>query len=398
VLVGAAQAVDRVRRLDGKGLTNHAQIDWPALIRFKRTFTDPFPKAREDGFLQAGIETFHGCARFLGKTSITVADQVLEGKHILVATGAWPAQLGIPGEEHLTRSDQFMDLEELPRRILFVGGGFIAFEFAHVAARAGSAVTILHRGARPLERFDPDLVAKLLERTGALGIDVRTETKVVAVEGGSDPLKVKASTASGEETFEADMAVHAAGRVPQLADLDLPTAEVESSRRGVTVNQYLQSVSNPTVYAAGDAANGGGLPETPVAQYEGSLVAGNLLNGNQQAANFLGVASVVYTIPPLARVGPTEEEARQQGLDFDVKQGDSSSWYSARRVAEPASAYKLLVDKQSSSILGAHLLGPEADELANVFVLAMRAGLRAETLKEALFVYPTQASNITSML
>jgi len=398
VLVGSAQAVDLTRRLQGKGLTNDTQIDWPALIRFKRTFTDPFPAAREGSFLKAGIETIHGTARFVSQTSIQVGDDVLEAKYIVVATGAWPAALNIPGEEQLTHSDQFMDLNELPKRIVFVGGGYIAFEFAHVAARAGSAVTILHQGQRPLERFDPDLVARLLVRTRALGIDVRTKTRVVGVERSGGHLIVTASTDAKEERVEADLAVHAAGRAPDLGDLDLGAAGVVSSRRGVTVNEYLQSVSNPAVYAAGDAANGGGLPDTPVSAYEGKLVGENLLNGNKRVANFLGVASVVYTIPSLGRVGLTAEEAQQQGLDFRVNQGDTSSWYSARRVAEPTSGYKVLIENGSNIILGAHLMGPEADELTNVFALAIRARLPVGVLKETLFVYPTQASNIQYML
>lgn len=134
-------------------------------MRFKRSFTDPFPKAREEGFINAGIETFHGHARFVDATSVQVGGQVLEGKHVVIATGAWPARLNIPGEEHLTRSDQFLELDELPKRLVFIGGGYIAFEFSHVAARAGSRVTILHQGERPLEHFDSDLVAKLMRRT-----------------------------------------------------------------------------------------------------------------------------------------------------------------------------------------------------------------------------------------
>jgi glutathione reductase (NADPH) len=110
------------------------------------------------------------------------------------------------------------------------------------------------------------------------------------------------------------------------------------------------------------------------------------------------VASVVYTIPALGRVGLTEEEAQHQGLNFRVNQGDTSSWYSARRVAEPTSGYKVLVEKGSDIILGAHLIGPEADELTTVFALAIRARLPVEVLKETLFVYPTQASNIQYML
>ncbi len=249
-----------------------------------------------------------------------------------------------------------------------------------------------------MEHFDPDLVARLVERTRALGIDLRTNTRVIAVEGSPGQFRVVASVYSKSEAFDADMVVHAAGRSPELADLDLPAAGVEFDRRGVAVNEYLQSVSNPSVFSAGDAANSGGLPETPLAQYEGSLVARNLLEENKLRADYRGMASVVYSIPPLAAVGLTEDEAQRQGLKFTVSQAETSSWYSARRVAEPASMYKVLVEKDSGKILGAHLLGPEADELANVFALAVRAGMHADVLKETLFVYPTQASNVASML
>ncbi|HEX7359658.1 MAG TPA: NAD(P)/FAD-dependent oxidoreductase [Bryobacteraceae bacterium] len=398
ILVGAAEIIDRERRMQNRGISPGSRIDWRSLIRFKRTFTDPFPKAREDSFRSAGIETLHGRARFAGRNSVQVNDDVLEASHLLIATGAWPAKLNIPGEEHLTRSDQFLELDELPKRLIFIGGGYIAFEFSHVAARAGSQVTILHKGERPLERFDADLVGKLVERTRKLGIEIRTKTKAIEVQGKPGRLKVIASADSKTETFEANVVVHAAGRAPELADLDLPAADVEFDSRGVKVSPYLQSVSNPAVYAAGDAANSGGLPQTPIADYEGDLVARNLLEGNQYTADFRGMSSVVFTIPPLARVGLTEEDARRQGRSFEVKQGDTSGWYSARRVAEEASAYKTLLDMDSGRILGAHLIGPEADELANIFVLAIRAGIDTNILKKAPFAYPTQASNIKWMV
>lgn len=398
VLVGAAEVIDRERRMLNKGIADASRMEWPALIRFKRTFTDPFPKSREDALRSAGIETFHGRARFLGPGSVQVNGDVLEAKHVVIATGAWPAKLNIPGEDHLTRSDQFLELENLPKRLIFIGGGYIAFEFSHVAARAGSQVTILHQGERPLEHFDPDLVAKLVQRTRALGIDVHTKTKATAIEGSAGKLTVNTATNSKTESFEAEMVVHAAGRAPEIADLNLAAAKVEFDRRGIKVNSFLQSVSNPAVYAAGDCADSGGLPETPFADYEGSLAARNLLEGNKHETDFRGMATVVFTIPPLARVGLTEEEARKKKVVVDVKQGDTSGWYSARRVAETASAYKVLVDKNSGRIVGAHLLGPEADEFANVFVLAISAGIEAATLKDTLFVYPTQASNIEWMV
>jgi glutathione reductase (NADPH) len=399
VLVGAASIIDWQRRMQSKGVRDGgAAIDWPELIRFKRTFTDPFPKAAEASLKQAGITTCHGPAKFTGPNTIQVDGTTLEGRNVLIATGAWPRKLDIPGEQRLTRSDQFMELERLPKRIIFVGGGYVAFEFAHVAARAGSDVTILHRGKRPLEEFDPDLVGRLLKRTRDVGIGVHTETSVIAVGENAGRYSVSATTPSESQSFEADLVVHAAGRAPEIADLNLSAAGVEFDARGVKVNEYLQSISNPAVYAAGDVASSGGWPNTPAAEYEGHLAARNLLEGNKHKANYAGQASVVYSIPPLARIGMLEEDARRQGLKYKVNQADTSGCYAARRVAEPCSAFKILLEEGTHRILGAHLLGPEADELANVFALAMRSGLTAAALKDAMFAYPTQASNVQWMV
>src|SRR5262249_45631586 len=148
-------------------------------------------------------------------------------------------------------------------------------------------------------------------------------------------------------------------------------------KRGVLVNAYLQSVSNPRVYAAGDAAATDGPLLTPVAVLEGHVVASNLLKGNQRTADYRGVASVVFTIPPLAQVGLTEEKARALGVKFRVHQEETAWWYSARRVGEKTSAFKVLVDDDTGRIVGASLIGPHAEEAVNVFALAIRAGLTA---------------------
>src|SRR5919198_2448460 len=173
VLVGAAELVDWSHRMQGKAVdAPRPTADWPALMRFKRTFTGHVPRDREEGFAEAGIVAFHGRARFVDRTALRVGNDTLAGRHVLIATGMQPAHLGLPGEEHLTTSEQFLELEQLPRRIIFVGGGYISFEFAHVAARAGAQVQLLHRGARPLGSFDPDLVDQLVQLTRGLGIEV----------------------------------------------------------------------------------------------------------------------------------------------------------------------------------------------------------------------------------
>jgi glutathione reductase (NADPH) len=399
VLVGAAEAVDWIRRMNGKGIqAERLQIDWPELMRFKRSFTEPVPKRREDEFAKSGIAAFHGQARFVGPTTLQVGEETLKGRFVVIAAGMVPADLKIPGTGYLTTSDQFLELNELPRRIVFVGGGYIAFEFAHVAARAGSQVTVLHRGPRPLALFDPDLVDQLVERTRELGIDVHLGTEAIGIERSFPQLIVRALASGETGTFQAEMVVHAAGRVPEINDLNLDVAGIEWDKRGVRVNEFLQSVSIPSVYAAGDAAASGGPPLAPVASYEGQIVAANVLNGNRETPNYLGIPSVVFTIPQLAAVGLSESEASEQNLKFRVKKEMTSTWYSSRRVAETYSGYKVLVEESTDRILGAHILGSEAGEVINLFALAIRSGMHATDLKHMLFAYPTSGSNLTRML
>jgi len=399
VLVGTAELLDFSRRLLEKHtVKGKLTIDWQELIRFKRSFTDPVPREKESSFEKVGIKSFHGRAKFVDANSLEVAGQRLTARFIVIAAGARPASLGIPGEEHLINSTQFLELEWLPTEIAFVGGGYIAMEFAHVAVRAGARVSILHRGTRVLEGFDPDLVSSLSGRTQELGISLHTGTTVEAIEKSGPKFVVHARREGKKTSFTCDLAVHAAGRVPDIDDLDLESAHVEREKKGVKVNEYLQSVSNPSIYAGGDAAASDGMPLTPVAGYDGKVIAANVLSGNQVKAEYDAIPTVVFTIPPLASVGMAEETAKRNGLRFRRNHMEIGGWYSSRRVGERTAAFKVLVEERSERILGAHLLGPAAEETINLFALAMRKAITASDLKQVLFAYPTHASDVQYMV
>ncbi len=395
VLVGAAEVVDWTRRMRGHGIAGDARIDWRELARFKRTFVEPVPAMKERGFASAGIAMFHGDARFVGPNALTVGGTLLKSRQVLIASGAMPAPLGVPGEEYLIDSARFLELEAFPRRIVFVGGGYVSLEFAHVAARAGAEVHIIHRGERPLERFDPDLVVRLVEATRTLGIEVHLKNEVVRVDKTAEGVRVVTSTGL---SVDADLAVHGAGRVPEIDNLDLEAAGIERNRFGVSVTEFLQSVSNPAVYAAGDAAGTGAPKLTPVSSMDGHVAASNMLEGNHLRPDHPEIPSVVFTVPPLASVGLSEHAARERGLAFDVHHEDTSRWYSTRRVAGTHSAFKTIVERGTGRILGAHILGFEAVEVINVFAIAMRAKMAAAEIKQTLFAYPSGASDISYMV
>ncbi|HET7370692.1 MAG TPA: NAD(P)/FAD-dependent oxidoreductase [Gammaproteobacteria bacterium] len=400
VLRRGAEVIEAARLMQGKGIdrSDELRIDWRKLVKFKRTFTESVPESKEKSFKDSGMSTFHGRAAFVDERTLDVGGQRVQADRIALANGSRPMPLPIDGEEHLIHSDQFMELETLPRRLVFAGGGYITFEFAHMAARAGAEVTILERSERPLGPFDADLVGQLVERSRAAGIDVRMKAEVNRIERSGDSFAVTATIDDKTETFDADGVVHGAGRVPATEGLELQRGGVRYDKPGVEVNEFLQSVSNPAVYAAGDVAATDGPPLTPVAGLEGGAVATNLLEGNNKTVDYSGVPSCVFTIPPLASVGLSESDAKEQGVDCDCQFTDMSSWYLARRVGETHAAAKVLVGKQDGRILGAHLLGPECEQMINFFAIAVRKGWTKDDLSDIVSAYPSSASYVASLL
>ncbi|MBL8580278.1 MAG: NAD(P)/FAD-dependent oxidoreductase [Mesorhizobium sp.] len=398
MLIAVTEGVEWARSLDGKGFEAQTAVNWPDMIAFKRTFTDAMPGRIEGGLEKAGITVLHGEARFTGRDRIEVNGETLSARHFHLATGARPMTLNIPGEELLATSTDFLELPEKPDRVVFVGGGFIAMEFAHIAKRAGARdVTVLEMMDRPLGNFDPDLVAILSEATAELGVDLRTQAKVLKIEKNGGGFTVTYETPTDVQTAGCDLVVHATGRVPNIDHLNLETAGVEYSHRGIKVSPFMRT-TNPAIFAAGDCADSG--PNlTPVSANEGRIAAKNLLAGkDEREVSYPPIPSVVFTLPQLASVGLSEAAARDKGLDFDTHFDKTAGWYSSLRVGARHTAYKVLVERGTGKILGAHLIGPGAEEQINLFAMAMATGLTANRIKGLIFAYPSFASDISSMV
>ncbi|MGB3761663.1 MAG: NAD(P)/FAD-dependent oxidoreductase [Ornithinimicrobium sp.] len=399
ILRRGAEIIDHARLMRGKGIDDaDLSINWADLMKHKHGFTDPVPQNMEDGLTSSGVTTLHGHARFTGPHQLEIDGSPYDADRFLVATGARPRALDFEGHPHLIDSTDFLDLEELPARILFVGGGFISFEFAHIAARAGSSPVIVDRGERPLKSFDPDLVELLVDRGQQVGIDLRRTTTIVDVRPSEGGYQVTLEHAGTHETIQTDLVVHGAGRVAELADLGLDAAGVEWDERGIRVAEHLQSTSNPAIWAAGDSADTDGMPLTPVAVSEAKVAASNMIKGTTSAPDYAGIATAVFTIPELTRVGMLESEARASGIDLAVRYSDTSGWYSNYRIGETTAAAKILIDQSTDTIVGAHLLGPEYGELVNTLALAIKLGLTTRQLKSATAAYPTVGSDLGSML
>ena len=399
ILRRGAEIIDSARLMRGKGIDDAGlSINWPDLMKHKHGFTDPVPQNMEDGLAGNGVTTLHDQARFTGPRQIEIDRDPCDADRFLIATGARPRPLDFPGHEHLIDSTDFLDLDALPQRILFVGGGFISFEFAHIAARAGSSPVIVDRGERPLKNFDPDLVDLLVDRGREVGIDLRRTTTIVEVQPSDGAYKVTLEHAGAQETIHTDLVVHGAGRVAELADLGLDAAGVEWGEHGIKVAGHLQSTTNSAVWAAGDSADTEGMPLTPVAVSEAKVAASNMIKGTTMTPDYAGIPTAVFTIPELARVGMLESEAREHGIDLAVRYSDTSGWYSNYRIGETTAAAKVLIDQSNDQIVGAHLLGPGYGELINTLGLAIKLGLTTRQLKSVTAAYPTVGSDLGSML
>lgn len=398
VLAGAAELIGRNRNLKGKGIASENSIDWSDLMAFKTTFVEGIPESTEEKFEKAGIAYFHGTASFTDTNTIRVGEHELTGGKILIATGAKPATLDIKGEDLLMNSEGFLDLEKLPEKIAFIGGGYISFEFAHIAAEAGAEVHLIHNNDKPLKNFDPDLVEALVDSLKKLGITFHLNTKTEKISRSGEHYILEAKEEGKALTLEVGAVIHGAGRVPNIDELDLDKGGVEADKKGVSVNDHMRSVSNPDVYAAGDVSGSPGLSLTPIAGLEARAVTANLLNEGNKTPNYTATPSVVFTYPMLAAVGMTEDEAKKSGKDIKVNLVDMSDWYTYKRMGELPSMAKVILDKSDGTILGAHILNSNAEHLINYFTIAMRHGLTAEQLSDTLFAYPTDGSDVQYLL
>jgi len=398
VLVAAGHALHEIDRAFIHHITvGKPKLDWAALIDREKDMIKDIPTNLARSMAKRNVEVIKGRAAFTGPNIIRVGDRRLEANHVVIATGSKPRPLPIPGAELMITSDEMLSERELPASVIFVGGGVIALEFGHVYARAGSNVTILEALPQLLPAMDADAVARLQTESERIGIRVRTAVSVRRIERVNGRLRVHFTHEGAEHAADAERVVNGAGRVANIATLDLAAGQVEHANGRIAIDHYLRSTSNPNVYVCGDAVPTS--PQlSPIATYEGEIVGRNIVEGPKHAPDYASMATSVYTVPPLASVGLTEAAARQAGFAVDVHTNDMLDWFSAKTYAETVAWSKVIVDQSTDRILGAHFVGHSGQELVNIFGLAMRFSITASQIRENIYAYPTFSSDIKHML
>ena len=395
VFVRASEVLDEVRRAGDHGIrTGETSIDWEEVWRRKHAFTDSVAESTDRSLASKGVVRIRGVARFVSPDALIAADDELHAGAFVIATGSTPRRLTFPGADLVKTTDDILELRRPPERLVILGAGVVAFEFGFVFARVGTKVTILMHSTRALAGFDDDFAAHAVDFGRSIGIEFVPSTTITRILPTSDSAAVELTHEAGSDVREADFVLNAAGRVPAIDALDLPAANVETSRRGVVVDDYLRSTTNRRVFAGGDAH--GVFQLSPVASYEGRVIARNYLEGDVVKADYNVVPQAIYTTPPLATVGWTETEARRNGRPVKVRTSDMKSWKVYAIAGEPVAWAKVVADAETDRILGAQLFGAGAADSIHVFALAIRCGLTAADLREAVYAYPTFASAIKS--
>jgi glutathione reductase (NADPH) len=340
-----------------------------------------------------GVERFQGRARLVDPHTVEVNGQRITAEYILIATGGWPWMPDIPGIEHAVSSNEMFYLEELPRRVVIVGGGYIAVEFASILNGLGVETTLLYRSGLFLRGFDEEMRLHLAEEMRKKGVDLRFNTEVIErIERCGGALQV---VLDGDTTLTTDLVLFATGRRPLTADLGLGHAGVACNELGaIIVDEYSQT-STPNIYAVGDVTDRVNL--TPVALAEGMAVAKTLFDGSPTKPDHTAVPTSIFTLPNLGTVGLTEGQARAICDEVDIYRTAFRPLKHTLSGRDERTLMKLVVDAETDRVLGVHMVGPDAGEIIQGFAVALKAGATKAVFDATIGIHPTSAEEFVTM-
>ena len=371
-----------------------ATFSWPTLVAAKEKEVSRLSDIYRTNLVKSGVE-IHACrASVEGPNLVRLGTGAqVTAKHILIATGSRPEQHPtIPGIDRSISSNEIFDLQVFPKRLLAIGSGYIALEFASVFARLGSAVTVMFRGDEILRGFDGDMRAGLTEALREAGVVLRPRTLPTRIEQVADGLRVYLDDGS---TLDVDQVLAATGRAPASWGLGLEEVGVKLDRHGAVEVDRFSTSTVPSIHAVGDVTNRVNL--TPVAIREGHLLADMLFGGRDRAVNHDNVASAVFTTPEIGSVGLTEEEAR---LRFDLVDVYKSSFRPMKATLSgraEKTVMKIVVDGITDRVLGVHILGHDAGEMIQLIGIAITMGATKAQFDETMAVHPTAAEELVTM-
>ncbi|MGC2518682.1 MAG: glutathione-disulfide reductase [Burkholderiales bacterium] len=396
LLAYAAHYAEDLEDARGYGWTvAGASFSWPALIENKNREIARLSGIYADALIKAGVAVIEGTAKLLDAHTVAIGGRRVTAQNILIATGGWPAKPAIPGIEHAITSNEAFELPELPRRVLLVGGGYIAAEFAGIFRGLGAEVTLSYRGEQILRGFDDDVRRHLHDEMGKKGVRILLASEVSRIARRADgTLEVSMSGVPGGK-FECDAVLYATGRTPNTARLGLAEVGVRlDDAGGVVVDRFCRS-SVASIYAVGDVTHRIAL--TPVAIREGAAVAMTLFGGRETPVDHDDVPSAVFSQPPIGTVGLTESKAMAKFGKVDIYKASFRPLRHTLSGRDERTLVKLVVDAASERVVGAHMVGADAPEIIQGIAIAVKAGLTKAQFDATVGIHPTAAEEFVTL-
>lgn len=368
------------------------KIDWPALIAAKdreiARLNDIYARMLDN----AGVERFSGHAQFLDAHTIQVGRQTVSAEYILIATGGWPDQPDIPGIEYTITSNEAFFLDELDRRVLILGGGYIGVEFAGIFNGLGVETTLLTRSNQILRGFDHDLRDTLAREMKKKGVTFRHNINLSRIDKREDGLH---TTLTDDSVLVVDRILIATGRNPLSSGIGLSTVGVDVDEGGAVVVDDYSRTSVPNIYAVGDVTNRVNL--TPVALAEGMALVNTLFNNKPTKPDYSNIPTAIFSQPNAATVGLTEAEARDEYAQVDIYRSEFRPMKFVLSGRDERAMMKLIVDAASDRVVGLHMVGTDAGEIVQGFAVALKAGATKATFDATLGIHPTAAEEFVTM-
>lgn len=395
LLVYGAHFAEEFEQASGFGWTlGPSSFDWSTLIANKDREINRLNGIYRNLLVNSGVTLLEGHATLTGPNEVLVNGQRHTAKHILIATGGWPQIPEIPGHEHAISSNEAFFLKALPKRVLVVGGGYIAVEFAGIFQGLGAETSLLYRGEMFLRGFDGSVRKHLHEELLKRGMDVQFNADIARIDKQPDG-SLKATLKDGR-VLEADCVFYATGRRPMLDNLGLETTSVKLDKRGfINVNDLYQT-DEPSILAIGDVI--GRVQLTPVALAEGMAVARRLFKPEQyRPVDYNMIPTAVFSQPAIGTVGLSEEQALEDGHQVQIFESSFRPMKLTMTDCQERTFMKLVVDAETDKVLGCHMVGPEAGEIVQGLAIAMKAGATKQHFDETIGVHPTAAEEFVTM-
>ena len=371
-------------------------FDWPTLVANKDREIERLNAVYAKLLTGAGVALLDGRATLVDEHTVEVGGRRISARYILIATGGWPVVPPVPGAEHAISSNEAFHLSQLPRRVLVVGGGYIAVEFASIFHGLGVDTTVVYRGELLIKEFDADLGGFLASQMQTKGVHIRFRSNIARIERPAhDPGSALRVTLEDGSLLEADCVMYATGRAPNTRGLGLENAGVDLAPGGaVMVDANFQS-SVPSIYAVGDVIDRVLL--TPVALAEGMIVAESLFGDSGRSLDYEGIPTAIFSNPNVGTVGLSEAKARERHGDIDVYRTTFGTLRHQLTGSGEKVLMKLVVDKKTERVLGVHMVGPDAGEIIQGFAVALKCGATKRQFDATIGIHPTIAEEFVTL-